>query len=70
MVTANMSGDDEMPEPQNEEQSNSGDLAEQQLQETAKMVNNIEKRLREAVTADELKKLTLDSAKPEFRKVI
>ena len=70
MVTANMSGDDEMPEPQYEEQSNSGDLAEQQLQETAKMVNNIEKRLREAVTADELKKLTLDSAKPEFRKVI
>ena len=33
-------------------------------------MNNIEKKLRAAVTADELKKLTLDSAKPEFRKVI
>jgi hypothetical protein len=34
------------------------------------MIANIEKRLRAAVSADELKKLSIDYAKPEFRKVI
>jgi len=34
------------------------------------MIANIEKRLRAAVSADELKKLSIDFAKPEFRKVI
>lgn len=41
-----------------------------QLTWTANLVTSIEKKLRAAVSADELKKLTIDSAKSEFRKVI
>ena len=42
----------------------------EQLKWTANLVSQVDKRLRAAVTADELKKLSIDSAKPEFRKVI
>ena len=40
------------------------------LQKTALLVNNIDKRLSAAVSADELRKLTMDNARPEFKKVL
>ena len=40
------------------------------LQWTANLVSNVDKKLRAAVSADELKKLTVDNARPEFKKVL
>ena len=44
--------------------------AHERLQWTDALVKNIDNKLTAAVQSNELKKLTLDSAKPEFRKVI
>lgn len=41
-----------------------------QLQWTVKLVQTIDKRLHANVTADELKKLSVENAKPEFKKVL
>ena len=41
-----------------------------QLQWTVKLVQTIDKRLHASVTADELKKLSVENAKPEFKKVL
>lgn len=40
------------------------------IQWTYNLVTKIDKRLSDAVNADELKKLTLEHAKPEFKKVL
>ena len=40
------------------------------FQWTHNLVQSVDKRLRDAVNADELKKLTLENAKPEFKKVL
>ena len=44
--------------------------AASQLEWTAQLVSSVEKRLRAAVSADELRKLTIENAKPEFKKVL
>lgn len=63
MVQAHAPQDAQMNEGNNAEVSDAFTV-------TANLVNSIDKRLRAAVSADELKKLTIESAKPEFRKVI
>lgn len=57
-----------MPQPaQNNDESDSSTSA---LQWTAQLVTQVDKKLRAAVSADELKKLSIDNAKPEFKKVL
>ena len=41
-----------------------------QLQWTSQLVSMVDKRLRASVTADELKKLSIENARPEFKKVL
>ena len=61
MVTANMSATDEIPEPTQEgQQTEINEEQTQRYEQTLSLVTSIEKRLTDAVTADELKKLTLD----------
>ena len=45
-------------------------MVEDPLQWTAQLVSNVDKQLRTAVTAESLKKLTIDNARPEFKKVL
>ena len=37
---------------------------------TLRLVTNVENRMRDVLSADELKKLTIDNSLPEFKKVI
>ena len=46
------------------------DNAAVQLQWTSQLVSMVDKRLRASVTADELKKLSVENARPEFKKVL
>ena len=56
-----------MPVPPNVQDQNAQANA---LRWTAEIVQNVDKRLRAAVSADELKKLTIENARPEFKKVL
>ena len=45
-------------------------LSSERLQWTAQLVSNVDKKLRASVSVDELKKLCLNNAAPEFKKVL
>ena len=75
MVEPNMEidaqdGDDGgMARPETVDSAMSGERSPA-FQWTAQLVANVDKRLKAAVSADELKKLTVDYARPEFKKVL
>jgi len=75
MVEAN--DPDAMPRPMapaivatNPDETVDVEVASWALRWTAELVANVNKILRASVSADELKKLSVESAKPEFKKVI
>lgn len=57
-----------MPSLPNDCESDNGNTSA--LQWTAQLVQNLDRRLRQVVSADELKKLSIDNAKQEFKKVL
>ena len=54
------------------QQQQSDEAQSQQLayEWTMRLVTNVENRMREVISADELKKLTIENAMPEFKKVL
>ena len=57
-----------MPRPA--EMSDEAETQSEAMRWTGALVAKVDKRLREAVSADELKKLTIDNGMPEFKKVL
>lgn len=57
--------------PQRPSNVDEGDsVASERLAWTAQLVSNVDKKLRASVSVDELKKLCLNNALPEFKKVL
>ena len=67
MVEASGSPSQNPPPPK---PSDEGDAAANWLQWTAQLVSNVDKRLRATVSVEELKKLCISNALPEFKKVL
>ena len=67
MVEAQGTGNNPL-RPNNVDEGDS--VASERLAWTAQLVSNVDKKLRASVSVDELKKLCLNNALPEFKKVL
>ena len=68
MVEASSQNNDQ--EPRASSNMGDSDNSLSALQWTAQLVSLVDKKLRAAVSADELKKLCLENSRPEFKKIL